>query len=139
MKLTNRQQEKAIGLRELLNKNRPKAEITWSGYIDFTRALGKMLDGIDEAQSPTEMKATFDMAWRAYAKYWGAEHDRILMQALGNDEALVSKVKEHENGQRIVYRILERVKEKHGGINAEIDASSIEITDILVEEMDDEV
>lgn len=138
MKLTERQAEKAIGLRELLTKQRPDGEMAYVGYIDFTRALGKMLDGVDEAQSPTEMKATFDTAWRSYARYLGAEQDRILMQTLGNDEELVNKVKEHENGRRIVHRILERVREKHGGINAEIDASRIDVTDILVEEMDGE-
>jgi len=138
MKLNDRQQEKAIGLRQLIKSPRPCDEKGWSAHIDFTRALAKMLDGIDVIQSPVAMKETFDRAWRAYAHYWANENDRVLFEALGSDEILVAKVKEHENGRRIVNRILARVKEQYGGINPEVNASSVEITDILTEEMDGE-
>jgi hypothetical protein len=141
MKLSNGQQEKSIGLRGLLNSPRPADERGWSAFMDFTRALGKMLDGLDAVQSPGEMKDNLNHAWNAYAKYWGYEHERLLLEALGNDEMLLNRIKEHENGRRIVNRIIDRVRKQHGGvISSEANASSVEITDILVEEIgEDEV
>lgn len=137
MRLNDNQQEKAIGLRELLTKARPEGAVEWAAYMDFTRALGKMLDGADHIQMPTEIKQVFDQAWKAYIRLWGALNNRILTEALG-DEELLNKVKEHRNGKTIVNRILQRIKEQNGGvITSEVDARSTEVTDILSEEMDE--
>ena len=138
MKLNNRQQEKAIALRNLLITARPEGETAWTALMDYSRALGGMLDAVDDFTTPTEIKAAFDAAWQAYIRIWGAEHERVLSEALGNDELLLTKVKEHANGQRIVNRIIQRVKDSQGGINPQVTGSSIEVTDILLEEMSDD-
>jgi len=147
MKLTYRQQEKAIAVRELLNQGEvPWSERvvcpdgdTWFAFVDCTRALGKMIDGLDEVKTPNEMRVAFDAAWKAYICFWGAEHQRLLNQALGHDAILVDKVKGHRNGKRIVNRILERIKKSNGGtISTGINAAAVEVVDILEEEMGNE-
>ena len=160
MKLTERQQEKAIGVRELLS---PKGESckecgqsvslasswsermdspdgdAWFAFVDCTRALGKMINGLDDIQSLSEMRSTFDDTWKAYIKFWGREHERLLRQALGYDAMLLDRVKEHQNGKRIVDRILERIKKSNGGtISTGIDAAAVDVVDILEDEMGSE-
>ena len=134
--LTEAQQEKAIGLRELLTtKERPEGEGAWEAYIDFSRAIGIMLDGLDVVVEPTEIKGAFDAAWRAFVTLWGKERHRLLNEALGGDGVLLDQVRHHRNGEVVVQRILARVREQHGAITTGLDVSTIEITDILAEEM----
>lgn len=160
MKLTDRQQEKAIGVRQLLSPKGkcckacgqssslvswsdrlvcPDEGNVWFAFVDCTRAIAKIIDGLDEVQEPGEIKKAFNAAWRSYIDFWGHEHKRLLCQALGNDAMLVDRVKEHKNGQRIINRILDRIKESNGGtISTGINAASVDIVDILQDEMGDE-
>jgi hypothetical protein len=132
--LTQKQGEIAIAVRQLLQEARPEDE-AWADYIDFTRAVARMLDALDGFVPLSDMKPVFDEAWQKYSKLWAAAHKRVIIQSLGGDESLWERVQGHANGRNVVQRILKRVKEQHGAISSAVDASSVEVLDILNEEM----
>jgi len=130
VKLTQNQQEKAIAIRKLLESQ--CSEQSWKNYIDCTRAIAKMLDGLDVLLSPDEMKNTFDEGWKNYAQLWAFEHERVMLNLLGGNKLLLETVKKHPNAQTIISRIMERIKEQ-GGIKPGID-TSVEVADILFDQ-----
>jgi len=135
MKLTIEQQEKAIGLRQLL-KSEP-SEIGWEAYLDFTRAVAKMLDGLDTFVRPLEMKEAMDQAWNNFVNVWRGENERLILESIG-DPALLDQVKNHPNCNKICRQILDRVRTqaaKSTGLG--MTATNVDVTDILSKGMSD--
>lgn len=137
MKLTTEQQEKAVGLRLLLRSDPPESEAGWKAYQDFTRALAQMLDGLDTFVRPAEIKGKFDRAWRAFCSVWNEENQRIILAAIGGDEALLDQVKSHPNGSKMCDQIMERVMKQTDMIFG-MNVAEMDVTDILAEGMENE-
>jgi len=135
MKLTAEQQEKAIALRRLFNSEPPTAEEAWASYVDFTRAMAQMIDGIDSLINPCGMQQVFGTAWKSFAKLWGSEQQRLVLEAIGGDESLLEQVREHPQGRQVLRRILDRVKETKGTLSFGLSATDVDVADILVQEI----
>jgi hypothetical protein len=95
-----------------------------------------MLDGLDVLITPQEMKTIFEQGLKEYLQVWAATNRRIVLQSLG-DEMLWERVQRHRNGRSVVERILTRVRERHGGGLSSGLNVTVEVGDILSEEMPD--
>jgi len=135
MKLTIEQQEKAIALRRLFNSEPPAAAEAWASYVDFTRAMARMIDGVDSLVLPSEMQQVFSSAWKSFARLWGSEQQRLVLEAIGGDESLREQVREHPKGRQVLRRILYRVKETKGSLSFGLSATDVDVADILVQEI----
>lgn len=129
-KLTDRQTEIAISVRELAKT--PEND-SWGDFVDFTRAVATMIEGVEALIHPSEMQTRFSQAWQAYANLWGTEHNRIIRDCLGSDEEF-ERIKAHPNGRNVIGRILSRVKEVHGDITPGM-AVNVDVADILFDEL----
>lgn len=130
MRLTDEQIEKVVALRELLRSN--PSEEQWEHYIDFTRCLAQLLDVLDNQSSPKKVKVILDKIWATFLKLWSKENQRIILETMDGDEALLDQVRGHPNGREILNRILERVKQQKGEATGVV-ASDVDISDILSE------
>lgn len=137
MKLTTEQQEKAVGLRLLLRSDPPESEVGWEAYQDFTRSLAQMLDGLDTFVRPTEIKGVMDRAWKSFCSVWIEENRRIVLEAIGGDEALLDQVRSHPNGRKMCSQILDRVREQ-AEMTFGMNVAGMDVTDILAEGMENE-
>ena len=135
MKLTHEQSEKAIALRGLLKSKLPENEGAWESYLDFTRAMGKILDGMDVFVPAPEMKKAFAHAWSSFAELRGIETRRMVLEALDGNQELFEQVEEHPNSIAICRRIVKRIEKKKGSLFLGVQSSDVDITDILEEDM----
>lgn len=121
-----------VGLRELLRSNPSPDDQDWANYTDYLRCIAKLLDALDNQSSPKQAKVVLDKTWATFLKLWSRENARIILEALGGDDALLDQVKENPRGREIFNRILERVKQQKGEATGVV-ASDVDITDILEE------
>ena len=91
-----------------------------------------MLDVLDNQSSPKKVKVILDKIWATFLKLWSKENQRIILETMDGDEALLDQVRGHPNGREILNRILERVKQQKGEATGVV-ASDVDISDILSE------
>lgn len=132
MELTDRQSEIRMAINEVA---KTPVNDSWGDFIDFTRAVATMIEGVETLVSPQVMEKRFSAAWQAFAKICVAENNRILRDCLGSDEEF-DRVKNHPNGGNALGRILRRVKDVHGELTPGM-SIDVDIDDILADELGD--
>lgn len=100
-------------------------------------AVSDLLEGAEKLVSPPEMDKRMKAIWDAYSTVWMGCLNRIVGDCVGGPENL-KRIQEHPNGGRAKARILQRVKKQHGEITPGTTAT-VEVEDILLEELGDEV
>lgn len=133
MKLTNKQQEIAIKLREEIIQFPP--EFSSLDYIDYTRALAVMIDSIFDMRSPPDMQDVFSEAWVKYTSFWTEQHHNLIEKTVKNPD-LFEFIKAHPRGNEVVGQILDRIRETCGKIKPGLDVSKVKIDDILAKILD---
>lgn len=126
--LTDRQTDFSIAIREIAKI--PDGE-SWGVFTDFLRSISLTIEGAESLIPPTDMQVRFAGAWEAYAKMWGAEHNRIVRDCLGSQKEF-DRVRNHPNGRSAIGRILSRVKEIHGELTPGMEVN-VDVKDILYE------
>jgi len=129
----NRQTELAIALREATKA--PEDEQSWGNFTDFTRAIAALIEGAETLARPADMHGLFSEAWKASAKLWTTENNRIIQSCLGDE---YERVMNHPNGRNVKGRILSRVKEVHGNLTPGMIVDDVDVDDILLDELGDE-
>lgn len=124
--LNNRQVELGTAIREIVP---PPDSESWGHHMDLTRAVAKILDSSRVLTNPREVQKSFQAAWAASAGIWLSESHRILRDSLGGQDDF-DRVQEHPNGRKAFSRILDRVKETHGELQA---GMAVEVDDILLD------
>jgi hypothetical protein len=149
MELTNNQSEIAIALRNSeFFKHNPvngfdlpfmgeqttncdsQAALLFQSYTDISRAVAVILDTVHNLRRPEPLADALATIWNSYAILIRAEYDRLLTEAVGDEN--LAKIKEHEKRQAIINKLLQRIQKKLGrGIRIGDSASNIDVKDIL--------
>lgn len=107
---------------------------SWGSFQDCISAIATIIEGVESLTHPQEMQKRLQQVWQSCAEAWRVEHERIILECLGGTEE-VQLVKSHPNGKNAIGRILERVREIHGGrIMPGMDMDDVEVGDILSDE-----
>jgi len=134
MRITQEQSEKAIAIRALIKSNAPENSNAWTNYIDFSRAVAQMIDGLDTFVSPDQMKGIFDRAYSSFAQVWSEENKRIILEILDGNEEVFNAISDHPNAIKIIHRILVKIKKELGPLGIGTVVTGVDISDILLEE-----
>jgi hypothetical protein len=125
--MTENQLAKAEKVREIFNIQEFSDVFT---ALDFSDAMGLVLDGVDGLENPDIMQAKFVHAWKQYAMVWIVECNAALKVAVGSDDRW-EQMKSHPEGITIGQRILERIS-TDGRISKRMEVTT-KVDDILAE------
>jgi len=133
MKLTNKQQEISISLRQILGIDITD-ELCRADFplIDFIRSVSQITEGGVDLITPDVMSDRFRNTWANYIKFWSEEHNRLLVESVGKD--ILDKIQDHPNCVVFVNRVIERIK-SNPDWKPLMDVSKIKIDDIFNEEI----
>ncbi len=131
MELNPRQFELAIRVRTELLKNVPRPEgDDWVRFIDITRAVAVMLDGLGSLTNSKQINQAFRVGYVAFSALCIDEHNRILVDLLGEDGH--RRMREHPEGRAMYRDIMARVEAAHGAEKPPIGNLQVDVEDILI-------